>query len=137
MCRYLLFFCLIPFACFGQAPKDVRAAAKQGQIAIPTVAGYLNSASVDTRIEAVKQLTALGGKDTIDPLIRATKDVDPEMQFRAVDGLVNYYLPGYVRQGIGSTVVRVSGAIKAKFSDTNDQIVDPFVLVRPEVIAAL
>src|SRR5580698_652332 len=128
---------LLPLLCPAQTPKDVRAVAKQGPSAIPTVAAYLNSASVDTRIEAVKQLIALGGKETIDPLIRATKDADPEMQFRAADGLVNYYLPGYVRQGLGSTVIRVGGAIKAKFNDANDQIVDPFVLVRPEVIAAL
>jgi HEAT repeat protein len=137
MRRSPVFFCLIPLMCFGQTPKDVRAVAKQGQTAIPTVAGYLNSASVDTRIEAVKQLIALGGKDTIDPLIRATRDADPEMQFRATDGLVNYYLPGYVRQGLGSTIVRVGASIKAKFNDSNDQIVDAFVIVRPEVITAL
>jgi HEAT repeat protein len=140
MRRSPVIFCLVLLVasiCPAQTPKDVRAVAKQGQTAVPTVAAYLNSASVDTRIEAVKQLTALGGKDTIDPLIRATKDADPEMQFRATDGLVNYYLPGYVRQGIGSTVVRVGGAIKAKFSDSNDQIVDAFVLVRPDVVAAL
>src|SRR6202050_2078802 len=133
----VVFLSLVPLVCFGQTPKDVRAVAKQGQTAIPTVAAYLNSAAVDTRLEAVKQLTALGGKDSIDPLIQATKDADPEMQFRAADGLVNYYLPGYVRQGLGSTVIRVGGAIKAKFNDANDQIVDPFVLVRSEVIAAL
>src|ERR1700691_4184586 len=103
MRRYSVFLYLVPFVCSAQTPRDVRAAAKQGQVAIPTVAAYLNSAAVDTRIEAVKQLTALGGKDTIDPLIRATRDADPEMQFRAADGLVNYYVPGYVRQGVAST----------------------------------
>ena len=85
----------------GADSERCSAAAKQGQVA--TVAGYLNSASVDTRIETVKQLIALGGKDTIDPLIRATKDADPEMQIRATDGLVNYYLPGYIKQGLGSS----------------------------------
>src|SRR5580658_3705200 len=134
---YVAFFSLLPLICPAQTPKDVRAVAKQGQIATPTVAAYLNSASVDTRLEAVKQLTALGGKDSIDPLIRATKDADPEMQIRATDGLVNYYLPGYVKQGLGSTVVRVGGAIKAKFNDANDQVVDAYVGVRPEVITAL
>src|SRR5437870_3693857 len=83
----------------AQTPKDVRAAARQGQASIPTVARYLNSASIDTRIETVKQLTALGGKDSIDPLILATRDADPEVQIRATDGLVNFYLPGYVKQG--------------------------------------
>src|ERR1700685_235576 len=116
MRRSLLLVCVISWISSGQTPRDVRAAAKQGQTAIPTVAGYLNSANVDTRIEAVKQLTALGGKDTIDPLIRATKDADPEMQIRATDGLVNYYLPGYVKQGLGSTLIRAGVSIKAKFS---------------------
>ena len=128
---------LLPFSLVAQTPKDVRAAAKEGQIAVPKVAAYLNSADVDTRIETVKQLIALGGKDIIDPLIRATKDADPEVEFRATDGLVNYYIPGYVKQGPGSTLIKVGGAVKAHFSDTNDQIVDPFVIVRPEVITAL
>src|ERR1700691_386591 len=133
MRRSAVFFILVPVVFFGQTPKDVRAVAKQGQTAIPTVAGYLNSASVDTRIEAVKQLTALGGKDSIDPLIRATKDADPEMQIRATDGLVNYYLPGYVKQGLGSTLIRAGVSIKTKFSDSNDQVIDAFVIVRPDV----
>src|SRR3984957_11199993 len=122
-----VFLYLIPLVCFGQTPKDVRAVAKQGQTAIPTVAGYLNSASIDTRIETVKQLTALGGKDTIDPLIRATKDADPEVQIRATDGLVNYYLPGYVKTGLGSSVIRAGASIKSKFNDSNDQMIDAYV----------
>jgi HEAT repeat protein len=123
--------------CPAQTPKDVRAVAKEGQTAIPKVAEYLNSASIDTRVETVKQLIALGGKDTIDPLIRATHDADPEMQIRATDGLVNYYLPGYIKQGLGSSVVRAGASIKARFNDSNDQIIDAFVMVRPEVITAL
>ena len=122
---------------FGQTPKDVRAVAKQGPVAIPTVAQYLNSQNVDTRVEAVRQLISLGGKEIIEPLIRATHDSDPEVQIRATDGLVNYYLPGYVKQGLGSSIVRASASIRAKFSDTNDQIIDAYVIVRPEVIAAL
>lgn len=138
MHRSVFFVCfLLPFSVVAQTPKDVRAVAKEGQIAVPKVAQYLNSASVDTRVEAVKQLTALGGKEIIDPLIRATRDADPEVEFRATDGLVNYYLPGYVKQGPASTLIKVGGAVKAKFSDANDQMVDPFVIVRPDVITAL
>jgi HEAT repeat protein len=132
----VIFLCLTTVTtCLAQTPKDVRAAAKLGNIT--TVAGYLNSASVDTRIETVKQLTALGGRDTIDPLIRATKDADPEMQIRATDGLVNYYLPGYLKTGLGSSVIRAGASIKSKFSDSNDQMIDAYVIVRPEVITAL
>jgi HEAT repeat protein len=121
----------------AQTPKDVRQVAKQGPTAIPTVAQYLNSAAVDTRVEVVKQLVALGGRETIDPLIRATRDPDAEVQIRATDALVNFYLPGYVRQGIGSSLVRAGDSVRAHFSDYNDQTIDGFVIVRPEVIAAL
>lgn len=128
---------VVPSVLSGQTPKDVRAVAKQGPSAIPTVAQYLNSTAVDTRVEAIKQLIALGGKDTIDPLIRGTRDSQSEVQIRATDGLVNYYMPGYVRQGLGSSLVRVGETVKAKFSDTNDQTIDAFVIVRPDVITAL
>lgn len=137
MRRLIFAVCLCPFASLAQTPKDVRAVAKDGQVAIPKVAAYLNSASIDTRVEAVRQLIALGGKDTIDPLILATRDADPEMQIRATDGLVNYYIPGYVKRGLGSSLVRAGNSIRARFSDVNDLTVDPFVIVRPDVITAL
>ncbi len=142
--------CLIPLCLFlsvsafaqsgansGPTPKDVRLVAKDGQIAIPKLVPYLNSPSLDTRIEVVKQLTDLGGKDSLDALITASHDPDPEMQLRSIDGLVNFYLPGYVRQGPAASVTRMGAAIKAKFSDTNDQTIDGFVTVRPEVVAAI
>jgi HEAT repeat protein len=137
MRRFIVAVCFFPLAAFAQAPKDVRAVAKQGPDSIPTLAKYLNSQSVDTRVEVVKQLIALGGRATIDPLILATHDADAEVQIRATDALVNYYLPGYVKQGLGSTLVRAGASIKARFSDANDQMVDPFVIVRPEVVTAL
>src|SRR5215472_1357834 len=130
-------FLVVPFLLAAQTPKDVRQAAKPGVSAIPTVAGYLRSSDVNTRVEAVKQLIAIGGKDTLDPLIQATSDSDGEVQMRATDGLVNYYLPGYVKQGIGSTVVRAGSAIRAKFGETTEQTIDTWVIVRPDVVTAL
>src|SRR5271170_2555286 len=91
-----LLLCVSAFSQPSPTPKDVRTVAKDGQVAIPKLALYLNSPSLDTRIEVVKQLTDLGGKDSLDPLIAASHDPDPEMQLRAIDGLVNFYLPGYV-----------------------------------------
>src|SRR3569833_3727572 len=130
---------LLPVFALAQnpTPKDVRLVAKDGQSAIPKLALYLNSPSVDTRIEVVKQLTELGGKDSLDPLIQATHDADPEMQMRAIDGLVDFYLPGYEMSGPTAALARVGSSIRAKFSDTNDQVIDGFVTVRPEVIAAI
>ena len=137
-CLFLLSL-LSPPSAFAQnpAPKDVRIVAKDGQVAIPKLALYLNSPALDTRVEVVKQLTELGGKDSLDPLITASHDPDPEMQMRSIDGLVNFYLPGYVRQGPAASLARAGASIKAKFSDTNDQVVDGFITVRPEVIDAI
>jgi HEAT repeat protein len=118
-------------------PKDVRDIAKSGPPAIPRLQDLLKNPSVDVRVEAVKQITAIGTQRSLDPLILATKDNDPEVQIRATDGLVNFYLPGYVQTGIGASLKRVGTSIKGHFTDTNDQVIDAFVVVRPEVIAAL
>jgi HEAT repeat protein len=70
--------------------------------------------------------------------LRAAADNDAEVQIRAADGLVNVYLPGYVKSGgISGSLSRAGAAVRAKFTDTNDQVIDPFVQVRPEVITAL
>ncbi len=138
--RSFLFCVLSAVFAFGQpspTPKDVKIVAKDGQSAVPKLALYLNSPALDTRIEVVKQLTELGGKDSLDPLITASHDNDPEMQLRSIDGLVNFYLPGYVRQGPAASIIRAGASIKAKFGDTNDQTIDAFVTVRPEVIDAI
>lgn len=117
--------------------RDVREVAKQGAEAIPQLQGYLKDPSTEIRLEAVKQIVEIGGPRTLDPLVAATGDNDPEVQIRATDGLINYYLPGYVRTGFGSSLRRVGGSIKGKFSDNNDQIIDRYVEVRPDVIATL
>jgi HEAT repeat protein len=115
-------------------PKDVREIGKGGSGAIPRLTELLKNPSTDVRVEVVKQLTDLRA---LDALILATRDNDGEVQIRATDGLVNFYLPGYVQTGIGASIKRVGGSIKGRFTDTNDQMIDPFITVRPDVVAAL
>jgi len=59
------------------------------------------------------------------------------VQIRATDGLVNFYLPGYIKTGMTASLRRVGTSIKGKFTDTNDQIIEPYIQVRGEVVAAL
>jgi HEAT repeat protein len=122
-----------------QRAKAVRDYAKQGgQELIPRLAPYLDDADTVVRQEAVKAIVAIGGGATLAPLIKATRDNDSEVQFRATDGLVNFYLPGYVKPGgLAGSLQRVGGAIKAKFNEQNDTIIEAYVEVRPEVHAAL
>jgi HEAT repeat protein len=117
--------------------KDVREIGKGGSSALPRLQELLKNPKVDVRVEAVKQITDIGTQRSLDPLIQATTDNDPEVQLRATDGLVNFYLPGYVQTGFAASVKRVGTNIKGKFTDTNDEVIDPFVAVRPEVVSAL
>ncbi len=124
----------------GDAKQRAKAAhdlAKQGADAIPKLTAYTTDVDLNVRLETVKALDEIGGPKTLDALVTMSKDNDPEIQIRATDGLVNIYLPGSIKSGVSGTLQRAGNAVKAKFTDTNDLIIDSFVEVRPEVIAAL
>src|SRR5579863_9776891 len=118
--------------------KAVRELAKTGTSdTIPRIAAYLSDPDVAVRLEAVKSIVDIGTQSSLDPLIKATSDTDPEIQIRATDGLVNFYVPGYVKTGLTASLRRVGSSIKAKLTDTNDLVIDAYIQPRPEVIAAL
>jgi HEAT repeat protein len=117
--------------------KDVREIGKGGSSAIPRLQQLLSNPNLEIRTEAVKQIVEIGTQYSLDPLVQATRDNDPEIQIRATDGLVNFYVPGYVKTGLSASVRKVGTSIRGKFTDTNDQVIDPYIQVRPDVIAAL
>jgi HEAT repeat protein len=118
-------------------PKDVRDLAKAGSSALPKLQELLKDPNLEIRVEAVKQIIEIGTQRSLDPLILATQENDSEVQIRATDGLVNFYLPGYVKNGLSASLSRVGTSIKGKFTDTNDQVIDPYIMVRDDVVAAL
>jgi HEAT repeat protein len=118
-------------------PKDVREMGKGGADAIPKLAALLANADFEVRLEAVKQISEIATQYSLDPLIQATHDSDAEIQIRATDGLVNFYLPGYLKTGFGASLRRAGTSIKGHFTDTNDQVIDPYITPRADVIAAL
>jgi HEAT repeat protein len=126
-------------------PDDAKARAKAvreygksgGSEIIPKLEPYLSDPDVDVRREAVKALVDIGTQRSLDPLVKATSDNDPEIQIRATDGLVNFYVPGYVKTGLTASLRRAGSSIKAKFTDNNDLLIDPYIQPRPEVIVAL
>ena len=115
-------------------PKDVREIGKGGSSAIPQLTEFLKNPKTDVRVEAVRQLTAARALDT---LIQATHDNDADVQIEATDGIVDFYMPGYVQTGFGASLKRVGGSIKGRFTDTNDQVIDPYVVARPDAVAAV
>ncbi|MEO8027196.1 MAG: HEAT repeat domain-containing protein [Bryobacteraceae bacterium] len=119
--------------------KAVREYAKQaGPELIPKLVPYLHDTDTGVRIEAVKAIISIGGRTTLEPLIAATKDPDPEVQIRATDGIVNFYVPGYAKEGgLSASLRRVGSAIKAKFDEQNAIVIDPFLHILPEIPPAL
>lgn len=120
-----------------QRVKAVRAMVSQGPDAVAKIAPYLRDVDTSVRLEAVKALDDIGGPKTVDALVEAARDNDPEIQIRAADGLVNVYLPGYLKTGISGSLKRAGDSIRAKFTDTNDQVIDAYVEVPLPVIQAL
>lgn len=120
-----------------QRAKIVRELGKGGSESIARIEPYLTDPDFNVRLEAVKAIVDIGTQRSLDPLIKASSENDAEIQIRATDGLVNFYVPGYVKTGLYASVRRVGTSIKSKFTDTNDQVVDPYVQVRPEVIQTL
>ncbi len=133
------FILVISFAALAaaQTPKDVRALAKQGSRALPELQGYLKNPDNKIREEAVKGIVEIGGAKSVDALLEATRDNDENIQIRATDGLVNFYLPGYVPSGMTAPIRRVGSNIRARFGDRDDRVIDPYINVRPEVVRAI
>jgi HEAT repeat protein len=119
----------------AKAVKELGKGASSDTIA--RIEPYLSDVEVEVRLEAVKAIVDIGTQRSLDPLIKACADNDPEIQIRATDGLVNFYLPGYIKSGMAASLRRVGASIKSKFTDTNDQVIDPYIQVRPEVVEAL
>ncbi len=139
-------FCLISLVAFGQNENGynanqrilrIRDLGKKNSQAIPALAQYLSDSNRDIRIEAVKAIVKIGTEASLDPLTKATHDNDAEVQIRATDGIVNFYVPGYVAKGLTSPFTRGVRQVKSFFSSRDNQIVDPAVVVRSDVAEAL
>jgi HEAT repeat protein len=141
----LILFCL-GLVAFGQdlnseKPSERRRAVnelgQQGPTALPRIAPSLKDVDAEVRKEAVKVIAEIGTQDAIPLLIQATEDGHPDVQILAVDGLVNIYLPGYFQTGVSAIWSSFARSVKGRFVELSEDVIDPYVQVRPEVIAAI
>lgn len=118
--------------------RQARDLGRRGPEGIAQLSPLLSDADPEVRREAVRAVVAIGSQASLDPLVAACSDNDSEVQIVATDGLVNFYVPGYVESGLSGTIRRAGSAITARWSrDENRDVVDPDVPVRPEIITAL
>lgn len=116
--------------------REIKDLSKRDSTAIPSLAKFLDDPSFEVRSDAVKAIVNIGTQHSLEPLIKATRDRDPAIQVRATDGLVDFYVPGYVAKGMTSTFTRTGRLVEGAFSSRNDQVIDTFVVVREDVLKA-
>ena len=116
---------------------SARDAAKQGIDGIPVLTTLASDAAPEVRLEAAKQLNSISGPRTMPALTVLANDADPEVQMHALDGLVNIFVPGYLKSGVARATSRTADGIKVKFNDPGNLVVDGYVNVAPEAIAAV
>lgn len=144
MFRYLFFLAAVGAVIAQPDSPDAKARAraardlaKQGSEAMPWLERLVTDTDLTVRIEAVKALGEVGTPKSLDPLIRACGDPDAEMQVRATDSVVNFYLPGYLKNGFSGRMKRMGTGIQGKFTDVNDDVVPAYVEPRRDVVLAL
>jgi HEAT repeat protein len=126
-----------PAATVRDRLRAVRELAKQSFEAIPEIAAYATDAAVEVRLETVKRLNEIGGPRTLGPLLTLAADADPEVQLHALDGLINIFVPGYLKSGVARTASRAKdGSLRVKFNEPGDLIVEGYVKVDPDAIRA-
>lgn len=113
--------------------------AKQTEASIlcEAISKVVNDPDPEVRMEAVIALTKTNSPECLQPLMMATKDASPEIQSQAVDGLVNFYVPGYVKFGLLSSVKSVTNSLKDRFREPEPLMVENYITVRPEAVRAI
>jgi HEAT repeat protein len=140
-----LVLALLAGVCLGQeAPdsrqklSDIRNLEKQGAAGINKLEQFFKDPDAVVRRAAAKAIAGIGSARSLEPLLTAAADPDPETAVRAMDGLVNFYVPGYQERSYTPALRRdKQGLLSAGSPAANEQLADPGIVVRPEVIAAL
>ncbi|HEX4771108.1 MAG TPA: HEAT repeat domain-containing protein [Bryobacteraceae bacterium] len=121
-----------------QQIEEIKKLGKTDSQAIPELTKYLSDANLDIRAEAVRAIVKIGTDRSLDPLATATQDKDPQIEMLATDGIVNFYFPGYVSNGLLThPLSRGEKQIKSLFSVRNRQEIPPEITVRPNIQDAL
>lgn len=120
----------------------VKAARKLGDAAegfrqLHLFAPLLQDESEEVRAAAVGALINVRAIDAQPLLIEATLDPSPQLQAMAVDGLVHFYVPDYMKSGRFVSLSRFASSLKARFVKPNPVTVSDYIEINPNVIAAI
>ena len=116
-----------------QRAKAASELGKKGEAsAVPALTATLNDPSAKVRREVVVALADIRGGESLDGLITASRDTDPQVRVVAVDALSGYYL------GRAPSIGLMGGLKHATETGADESVrIDPGVAVDRKVIAAL
>lgn len=89
------------------------------------------------RRKATGQIVEAGGPKSLEPLLAALADSDGEVRQIAINGLVNFYLPGYYQSGWKGRWQRATSGISERFTGADEPVVPIYVVAQPEITAAI
>lgn len=104
---------------------------------IELLAPLLQDPAEDVRAAVVEALVRMRSIDAQPHLIEATKDLSPRVQSFAVDGLVDFFVPGYLDFGRFASLRVFASNLRARFSKPSPLTVSPYLKINPEVTAAM
>jgi HEAT repeat protein len=123
---------------FKDRLRIARESVKAGPDGIARVSPLVKDPDPLIRVEAVRAIAEIGSQYSLTPLTQALADSDPEVQIRATDGLVNFYVPGYSKTALSSSIRRTGDSVSGKFRQEHEaRVLDPWIQARPEIIAAI
>lgn len=91
----------------------------------------------EVRGKVVAAIVSIGTQHSLEPLGEASRDSIPEIQLMAVDGMVNFYYPGYVKRGFGASLKKFGSGVKNRFAQPAEIVIDTYVPVSADVIGAI
>ena len=97
----------------------------------------LRDSSQDVRQAVVLALIKMRTLDAQRLLAKATADQSARVQTIAVDGLVDFYVPGYAKTGAFLSVSAFAASLKARLSKPTPLTVSGYVQVNPESVEAI
>ena len=110
---------------------------EQGFRHVDRIAPFLEDGSEAVRTEVVVALIKIRTVDALQLLVRAATNSSSRVQSLAVDGLVDFYSPGYVKVGTLASISTYGSTLRARFSNPSPLTVSSYVNVNPDVVRAI
>jgi HEAT repeat protein len=118
--------------------RAAKTLAEEGNPAyVPALGAAVQDKEEKVRMAVVRALIQLGTQASLAPLAVAVKDSIPEIRFLAIDGIVNFYLPGYVESGLSGLVKSVTQRVEGFFSNVDNVVADADVKPDDAVVRTL